>query len=838
MIVRLLQFCIFILLVAGFFDARGQFSVTGETVVAVSSGTKLSLDAPVNNHGSIVNSGTLYLRGNWANTGFYTGPGSVHLAGAEQVFNHGKKELATLFVGGGGIKQVTNGVVISEGLVFSEGWLQIEDTAAFLVKNTASIAGASASGYVRGKMQVSGLGRHYYPIGTATTFTPVELLDVKGNQPIIGFEARDTHPESQPGLGLQLVSQARYWQQTVVSGEMVSGRIKLQVINEGAIGSMEKASVAGANELGGVYENLGQHATTGTVENGTITSFEDALFQYYALARELNEGRVADSIALVKLYERANGDNWVNRTNWLSGAIDTWTGVSVQAERVVSVNLAANNLTGRIPSELRNLGEAVSLNFSGNQLSGSVPGSLAQLGKLQTFNLSQNNIRDLPDLSSLPSIQLFDVSSNNLEFDDLEPNVSIPNFVYAEQAAFAAETDSLQPVHQPFLLSLSAGGSANQYQWYRQGVPVAGAESPSLFIEDLIYDNMGAYDLRVTNTIVPGLTLKSASQRIRATAVLQGTVRDASERPVADAVGALLAVKTGKYDTAAHYAADANGNFSMPAVVLGDYLLYASQNPQRYIPTYYKTSTDWAEADVISLRDDVAGIDIAMESMPVELTPDDGDNQVAGTLDEDVPEGRLLARQRVKGAGVSLHRQRARGKGLEDEFVYELLAYIQTDDNGEFSIGNLPDGVYRINIQYPGVPMDSTSFVEFEVGGGASVEENNIVLEALVTESGIVVSKVAETGIYLGYFKDLQVFPNPADKFLTIQYAKLVKGQVVAGLYDLNGKMLQQLSLTDHRNGFHQMEVSALKSGLYLLRFYDALAPARPIISYRIVISR
>ena len=808
--------------------------------MALAPGTVVGVQAPVVQQGSLSNSGNLYLYDSWTNSGVYSGVGIVQLAGADQAFNHGGQAVASLFVAGGGTKQITGNVTVTEALLLSQGLVNVPGSSVLLLRNSASITGASAASYVLGRMNVSGVGRLYYPIGTAAGFAPVELTNVSGSVPVVGFQAFEGHPPATGGLGVQEVSQARYWQRTLVSGTMTGGRIKLPAINETFLGAMANASVAASNELGGVYESLGQQAISGTNENGFVTSFDDALFSFYALARELNEGRLADSVALVKLYTRANGDNWINKQNWLTTSIDTWQGVSVQAGRVVGVNLASNNLTGRLTSDLRKLSFAASLNFSNNQIGSGVPASIVQLANLQTLNLANNQLEDLPDVSALPGIQLLDVSANRLQFDDLEPNVNIPNFNYANQASFGQAIDSLQRVHTRFVHDLAVGGAANQYQWFRNTAPVAGATSSAYVINDLIYDNMGDYELRVTNSLVPDLILSSNSQRIRATASVQGRIVNARGENVGGATGSALEVKPGKYDTTATYTSGVNGAFFIPAVVLGDYLIYASQNNEIYIPTYFQRSIDWAFADIINLRENATGINLTMENLPGALTPADGDNTLAGTLESDFGDegGKVLDRQRVRGAGVTVSRPRFRAKDNEDEVEFELVAYVQTDENGEFEIGNLPDGDYRLNIQYPGIPMDPTSFVDFTLGGGAGVEQNSIKVSALATPDGIVVTKVEETGIYLSYFKNLEVYPNPADKFVTIKYDLLVKGDVVAELTNLDGNSLMSTSIKHKRNNTQLIDVSSLNNGVYILRFHDKLSPGRPIITYRIIISR
>jgi hypothetical protein len=181
-------------------------------------------------------------------------------------------------------------------------------------------------------------------------------------------------------------------------------------------------------------------------------------------------------------------------------------------------------------------------------------------------------------------------------------------------------------------------------------------------------------------------------------------------------------------------------------------------------------------------------------------------------------------------------RSRFRAKDNEDD--YELIAYVQTDETGQFEMNNLPDGDYRVNIQYPGIPMDPSSFIDFQLGGGSGVEQNSIRINALATPTSIVVTKVEETGIYLDYFKGLTVYPNPADKFLTIRYEKLVRTDVVADLMDLTGQTIRSASLEQGSNRQVLLDVDGVRAGIYILRFYDTAENGGGITSLRIIISR
>ena len=62
-----------------------------------------------------------------------------------------------------------------------------------------------------------------------------------------------------------------------------------------------------------------------------------------------------DSLALVALYQATDGASWSDTTNWLTGPVAQWYGVTVTEDRVTHLDLNANGLAGEIPVELANL---------------------------------------------------------------------------------------------------------------------------------------------------------------------------------------------------------------------------------------------------------------------------------------------------------------------------------------------------------------------------------------------------------------------------------------------------------------------------------------------------
>ena len=84
--------------------------------------------------------------------------------------------------------------------------------------------------------------------------------------------------------------------------------------------------------------------------------------------------RNSDSLALVALYNSTDGDNWRRKWN-LDEPINTWHGVKLNddEDRVDTLQLRDNLLSGSIPSELGMLSELTILTLNFNRLSGSIP---------------------------------------------------------------------------------------------------------------------------------------------------------------------------------------------------------------------------------------------------------------------------------------------------------------------------------------------------------------------------------------------------------------------------------------------------------------------------------
>jgi len=133
-----------------------------------------------------------------------------------------------------------------------------------------------------------------------------------------------------------------------------------------------------------------------------------------------------DSLALVALYNSTGGENWNNKTNWLTGPLSTWFGVVTENGRVVGLNLGwDNNINGELPDQIGDLSAIRWFIASGNNgLTGNIPATIGNWTNLETLGLYNCSLTGVipAELLTLSQLKLIELSYNNF---DAAP---MPNF--------------------------------------------------------------------------------------------------------------------------------------------------------------------------------------------------------------------------------------------------------------------------------------------------------------------------------------------------------------------------------------------------------------------------
>ena len=209
-----------------------------------------------------------------------------------------------------------------------------------------------------------------------------------------------------------------------------------------------------------------------------------------------------DSLALIALYEATNGNNWFSSELWdLNEPISFFEGVSIENSRVTSLDLV-------------NVGF---LNYA------TLPEKLLDLDSLSTLDIRANNVRSIPDFSQLKTIDVLNVSQNNIPVWDLAKIISLEDdgveVIYGSQSNRVVNTDvefeeneDVEIVAEFHDTSLEDDGS-NVYQWYKDETALEN-ETESILSFTYTSSDAGIYYCTVTHPSVQDVVTESNRVRV------------------------------------------------------------------------------------------------------------------------------------------------------------------------------------------------------------------------------------------------------------------------------------------------------------------------------------
>jgi hypothetical protein len=769
--------------------AHAQF--INNTGIVITNSTDLTTNGDWQNSGIIRNNGKITTSDHWQNSGTMdvTSYGGFVLQYTDdKSFSAGinAARLGYIQKEGAGQALVTGRVLVTDSLKILSGIIRMTSAADTLATATNFVF-ASTGSYVDGPMAHVGAGTFSLPVGSAGQSLPIKFYSSTSTRVGVVVEALPAGYSA--GEAVESITAFPFAWRTVKSApadtaSYVEVRVSDALVS-GIANPVLAKKVTGQNQL----EGMGSRLVSSDGSNTTVRSYSRGLKGLFSLANGFSGDMAGDSTQLVALYNGTNGTNWTTRTNWTVSAVRNWFGVTEKGGRVTRIELPANNV------------------------SGAVPASITAMNALKVFNVASNNITTVPNFTTVPAISTLDLSGNSLDFGSLESNASLIGINYVNQAPVNPPLNVEIPVNTNYQINIPVAGASNVYTWKLNGNVISGATTDTYNIIGIKRATMGDYVMEITNPLVPGLVLTSSNQRVLATADISGTMFVTNTAPATAGKMRLLKVTpVGGYDTIRVQNLNPNGTYLFDNVVLDDYLVNGFADTTAHpkaIPTYYENTIFWEEADTLFLEDNVVGLDIYSEFKPDD--PTGGQGEIIGTFYiGDNPDGRT-ARKRAPKAAVAVRRSEGSGKGLAT--VYTLIGYLFTDENGEFDFTQLETGVYRLNIQYPGYPMDTTSYIDITIG--STLFDRQVGVEAEVTGGKIEVKKLVITG-WQEEAHAFSAFPNPTADYL------FVKGEGIKNskfqLTDATGKKVIVPTEWNSQGARWELNIQTLQRGVYFLQ--------------------
>lgn len=317
------------------------------------------------------------------------------------------------------------------------------------------------------------------------------------------------------GIGL-----ANSWEGiTVTSGKVSS----INLGSNNLVGTIP-ASLGTLSSL--TYLKLNKNLLKGTLpkELGNLSNLETLYLDYNQI-----EGSIPKEFGAL-----SNLKSFALHHNRLSGEIPKEL---AQLSSVEYFDLGGNFLTGSIPKEIGNLRDVKGIYFYSNKLSGVLPTELTNITFTPdggyAFNLSGNNFTGaIPNFNKIIVINGskewhgFDIFNNNFNFSDIEltynsilglPGINDLNtlngydFNYQkaveDSKTILLDTDSTLIITPELAINQTGNDS---YQWFKDGVKINGATERVFRKENITLEDSGVYSYEVINSVVIGLTLKSA----------------------------------------------------------------------------------------------------------------------------------------------------------------------------------------------------------------------------------------------------------------------------------------------------------------------------------------
>ncbi|MGZ3863891.1 MAG: YCF48-related protein [Bacteroidia bacterium] len=298
---------------------------------------------------------------------------------------------------------------------------------------------------------------------------------------------------------------------------------------------------------------------------------------------------------------------------------------------------------------------------------------------------------------------------------------------------------------------------------------------------------------------------------------ISGIITDTLNNPVTAGNVYLFQQKTnhvGVSDTVAIAPIQANGRYTFPDVVYGDYFVMVDPDTnlaayKTAIPTYYSNKTypfQWDSALAVNHYTcgggNQTGIDVKIIQLPATTS---GPGQISGHISEGVGFGQRIGHGNNAPLGAPL-------KGVDIKLGKNPggspVARTTSDNNGDYTFSNIPIGNYKIYVNIPNYGMDSVLAISITSTSTVSTNNNYYVDSLMVrvdtaSSAGIQTNTSAVSSLY--------VYPNPAKSSVTL------KAQKELGMITIINSLGQAVYKENVRANQQLIDVANLPSGIYII---------------------
>lgn len=248
------------------------------------------------------------------------------------------------------------------------------------------------------------------------------------------------------------------------------------------------------------------------------------------------------------------------------------------------------------------------------------------------------------------------------------------------------------------------------------------------------------------------------------------------------------------------------GDYAFLEVYEDSYLVLAIADSLTYpllAATYFSDSTHWEQATPIVITSPFTTFSTATINMRGLLSLN-GSASLGGVILEGFGYDRTAGTP-IQGTPI----------GLEGD-PGSIIAYTSTDVDGKYIFSNLPAGCYKIYVNIPGLPMDSTYHECLDSLQNINnldfiADSGSIYIDPLATVKQITPSK---TNIHL--------YPNPNKGIATIQFTIVDANVIQLDVFNLLGEKVAEVLNEKKQAGVVTCKFNAdnigLTAGVYLLK--------------------